>query len=86
MQTYTNKTLNSESILIVDNWYEDRSSTIQKAKAYPEERVIREKEKDISLINATGLPQPLKRIKRCHKHDTEHIILDDGFVRINSTN
>lgn len=44
---------------------------------------MRDKEKDISLINATGMPQPLKRIKRCHKHDTQHIILDDGFVRAN---
>lgn len=62
-----------------DNWYEDRIAPDQLLRTKPEEKFMRQSEPDINCLSATGIPAPLKRIKRNHKWDTKNIIPDDGY-------
>lgn len=69
-----------------DNWYEDRLAPEQPLRTKPDEKSMRTVEPDISLLNANGVPAPLKRIKRNHKWDTRDVIPNDGYKELNTIN
>ena len=69
-----------------DNWYEQRIAPAQPLQTKPEEKSMRKVEPDISLLNANGVPAPLKRIKRNHPWNTKDIIPDDGYKEMQTIN
>lgn len=69
-----------------DNWYEDRLAPDQLLRTKPEEKFMRTVEPDINCLSATGIPAPLKRIKRNHKWDTKDVIPNDGYQELKTIN
>ena len=69
-----------------DNWYEQRIAPEQLLQTKPEIKTMRKVEADINMLNANGVPAPLKRIKRNHPWDTKDVIPNDGYKELNTIN
>jgi len=79
MQHFSNKTLN-------ENWYEERLYIEQTYQKKPDLKIKRTKEPDINCLSSSGLPAPLNTINRKPKQETAHLICDDGFRELKTTN
>jgi len=71
---------------MIENWYELRLAHEQTYQKHPDKKLRRAHEPDINCLSSSGIPAPLGRFHRKPKQETEHLICDDGFRELKTTN